>query len=133
MAVNAGVFAGVPPSVLVALGSGGGREAVAFYRTVTGTFRITLGDCNSLDLTLIGNTTFVMPTAQPGRFTSFSMIVRQDGTGSRTLTWPSTATLIWTGGAAPTASTAASSVDLYVFWTVDGRKWHGAQVGAGYA
>jgi len=133
VAANAGVFTGVPPSALVALGTAGGREAVATYRTVTGTFRIVLGDCNALDLTLIGNTTFVMPTAQPGRLVSFSLIVRQDGTGSRTLTWPSTTTLIWASGAAPTASTTASSVDCYVFWTVNGRLWHGAQVGKGYA
>lgn len=133
MAVNAGVFTGLPPSVLVALGSGGGREQVAYRRTVAGTFYLRIGDCNTIDATLIGNTSFVMPTAQPGPFTAFTLIARQDGTGSRTLTWPSTATLIWASGAAPTASTTASSVDCYVFWTVNGRLWHGAQVGKGYA
>lgn len=133
MAVNAGIVTGVPPSALVALGSGGGREAVATWKRVEGTFRISLADCNALELTLVGNTTFVMPVAQAGRFVSFSLIVRQDGTGSRTLTWPSTTTLIWAGGSAPSASTAASSVDLYVFWSVNGRLWHGAQVGKGYA
>jgi hypothetical protein len=133
VAIQPGVYTGVPPSALVALGSGGGREAVAFWRQATGTFRIGLADCNTLDVTLTGNITWVMPVAQAGRFTSFSLIVRQDGTGSRTLTWPSTTTLIWAGGAAPTASTAASSVDCYVFWSVTGRVWHGAQVGKGYA
>lgn len=133
MAVNAGIVTGVPPSALVALGSGGGREAVATWKRVEGTFRVSLADCNALELTLVGNTTFVMPVAQAGRFVSFSLIVRQDGTGSRTLTWPSTTTLIWAGGAAPTASTAASSIDCYVFWSVNGTKWHGAQVGKGYA
>lgn len=133
MAVNAGVFTGLPPSVLVALGSGGGREAVSTWRRAEGTFRITLADCNTLDVTLKGNITWVMPVVQPGRFTAFTLIVRQDDTGSRTHTWPSTATLIWAGGAAPTASTTASSVDCYVFWTVNGRLWHGAQVGKGYA
>jgi len=133
MAVQAGVYTGVPPSVLVALGSMGGRERVATYRTVSGTFNLRLADCNAIEATLTGNTTFVMPTAPPGVFVSFSLIVRQDGTGSRTLTWPSTTTLIWAGGAAATASTTASSVDCYVFWTVNGRVWHGAQVGKGYA
>lgn len=133
MAVNAGVFTGVPPSVLVALGSGGGREAVATWKRAEGTFRISLAGCNALDVTLTGNITWVMPVVQPGRFTAFSLIVRQDGTGSRTLTWPSTATLIWASGAAPTASTTASSEDCYVFYTVNGRRWSGAQVGKGYA
>lgn len=124
---------GAPLGAKLPLARHGGREEVAFRRNVTGTFNLKLADCNAIDATLIGNTTFVMPTAPPGVFTSFSLIVRQDGTGSRTLTWPSTTTLIWAGGAAPTASTAASSIDCYVFWTVNGTKWHGAQVGKGYA
>jgi len=38
----------------------------------------------------------------------------QDGTGSRTITFP--ATVMWAGGVAPTLTTAASGVDVCSFW-----------------
>lgn len=38
--------------------------------------------------------------------------LRQDGTGSRTMTWPTS--FKWPGGTAPGLSTAANSVDLLV-------------------
>jgi hypothetical protein len=41
------------------------------------------------------------------------LIVVQDGTGSRTITWNSV--FKWVGATAPTLSTAASSRDQFVF------------------
>ena len=46
----------------------------------------------------------------------------QDGTGSRTATWPST--VKWAGGTAPTLTTTASAVDIIAFY-FDGTNYHG--------
>jgi len=53
---------------------------------------------------------------------NFLLKVVQDGTGSRTVTWP--AAVLWPGGSAPTLSTAASSVDIVSFY-YDGSNYYG--------
>lgn len=49
-----------------------------------------------------------------------TLILTQDATGSRTVTWPATVT--WAGGTAPTLSTVAAKVDILRF-VYDGTKW----------
>lgn len=78
-------------------------------------------------LTLTGNCTFTFPTATAGR--SFIMILKQDGTGSRTVTWP--AAVKWPGGTAPTITSTASRSDKYIF-TADGTNWIGSNAGQNY-
>lgn len=69
-------------------------------------------------LTLGGNRTIAAPTnLVTGAMYSLNII--QDGTGSRTATWNSV--FAFTGGVAPTLSTAASSVDE-IAWRYDGTK-----------
>jgi hypothetical protein len=63
-------------------------------------------------VTLGGNRTLNTPTnIDNGRV--YSLLVIQDGTGSRTITWPSE--VKWPGGTAPTLSTGANDVDLVSF------------------
>lgn len=67
-----------------------------------------LAESNVFTVTLGGSRTLANPTnLSPGQ--AGSIFVVQDGTGSRTLSWGS----YWdfTGGTAPTLSTAAGSVD----------------------
>jgi hypothetical protein len=65
-------------------------------------------------VTLGGNRTLGAPTNLiSGQ--QYTLHVVQDGTGSRTLTWPSIAK--WPGGAAPTLSTGAGKRDVFVFVT----------------
>jgi hypothetical protein len=78
-------------------------------------------------LTLTGNCTFTFPTATAGR--SFIMLLKQDGTGSRTATWP--AAVKWPSGTAPTITATASKLDKYVF-TADGTNWYGSEAGKNY-
>lgn len=78
-------------------------------------------------LTLTGNCTFTFPTATAGR--SFILLLRQDGTGSRTVTWP--AAVKWPGGTAPTITTTASRQDIFSFVS-DGTNWFGATGGQNY-
>lgn len=77
-------------------------------------------------ITLTGNATITMPTAVSGK--SFIMFLRQDVTGSRTVTW---STVNWPGGTAPTITTTASKQDIYSFFS-DGTSWYGVAVGANY-
>jgi len=58
----------------------------------------------------------------PSNPCSVSLIMVQDGTGSRTATWP--ATVKWAGGTAPTLTTDASSVDIISFY-FDGTSYFG--------
>jgi hypothetical protein len=87
--------------------------------TATGTVQI---------LTLTGNCTFTFPTAVAGE--SFTLLLRQDGTGSRTVTWP--AAVRWPGSTAPTITATANQTDKYVF-TSDGTRWYGSNAGQAYA
>lgn len=62
--------------------------------------------------------TFTAP-ANKGKMT---LIMKQDGTGSRTATWP--ATVLWPGNVAPTLSTGANDVDI-VTLIYDGTNFFG--------
>jgi hypothetical protein len=84
----------------------------------TGTFQI---------LTLTGNCTFTFPTATSGK--SFMILLKQDATGSRTVTWP--AAVKWPGGTAPTITSTASKGDKFVF-SADGTYWWGSNAGQNY-
>lgn len=77
-------------------------------------------------ITLTGNATITMPTAVSGK--SFIMLLKQDATGSRTVTW---STVAWPGGTAPTITSTASKQDIYSFFS-DGSKWYGCTVGQNY-
>jgi hypothetical protein len=67
-------------------------------------------------VTLGGNRTFAAPTnLVNGGF--YSLLIIQDGTGSRTISW--NAVFDFTGGTAPTLSTAAGAKDI-ITWRSDG-------------
>jgi len=73
-------------------------------------------------ITLTGNATITMPTATSGK--SFIMLLKQDGTGGRTVTW---STVKWAGGTAPTITATASRQDILSFFA-DGTNWYGVVV-----
>jgi hypothetical protein len=77
-------------------------------------------------ITLTGTATITMPTAVSGK--SFTLLLKQDATGSRTVTWT---TVSWPGGTAPTITSTASKMDKYVFIS-DGTYWYGATAGQNY-
>lgn len=72
-------------------------------------------------VTLAGNRAMANPTNLSVR--SFILIVTQDGTGSRTLTWGSA--FKWGGGAVPVLSTVAASKDVFSFFC-DGTNLYGS-------
>lgn len=80
---------------------------------------------NAFDITLdqACTLTFSNPIAS-GNMASFTLLLRQNGTGGYATTWP--ASVDWGDGSAPTLVTTASSVTLLGFITVDGGTiWHG--------
>ena len=94
------------------------------------TLALTNGNVQSWTLT--ANCTFTMPsgsTLQPG--SSLTLILTQDGTGSRTGAFTS---VKWAGGTAPTLTTTASTgVDIITFTTFNGGAspvWYGFVAGA---
>lgn len=77
-------------------------------------------------ITLTGTCTITMPTATSGK--SFILLLKQDGTGSRTVTW---STVKWAGGTAPTITSTASKQDILSFFA-DGTNWYGVVVAQNY-
>jgi hypothetical protein len=115
-------------------------ETCVANATSGATDTIDLTDGNVHNVTLTANCTFTFsnPPAT-GTSGSFTLFLNQDGTGSRTATWPagngtSTPKVIWAGGTAPTLTTTASRTDILVFTTIDGgMKWYGAVSGQDFS
>ncbi len=74
------------------------------------------------DLTLTANCTLTFPTAVAGQ--SFTLVLKQGGSGSYTITWPASI-VKWDGGVAPTLTTTVAAVDILGFMCVDGTNWFG--------
>jgi hypothetical protein len=87
---------------------------------------VSLANGTVQNLTLTGNATITMPTAVAGK--SFIIILSQDATGSRTVTW---STVSWPSATAPTVTSTASKKDIYSFFS-DGTSWFGTTIGQAY-
>jgi len=90
---------------------------------------------NVQTFTMTGNCTFTMPSGsglQPG--TSMTLILTQDGTGSRTGAFTS---VLWAGGTAATLTTTATTgIDILTFYTFNGGAspvWYGFAAGLAMA
>lgn len=128
---GAGTTAQSPVINGYAKATGGGNETVVTNNNISGNFTVNLANGNVFNLTLTGNTTFTFNGATNGKACSFTIYLTQDGTGSRTVTWPGGTK--WSGGA-PTLSTAGGSVDILVFETLNGGStWFGSLVGTAFA
>jgi hypothetical protein len=104
----------------------GYTEEVATANTSTA-YTIDLAGGSVQILTLTGNCTFTFPTATAGQ--SFILLLKQDGTGGRTVTWP--ASVEWPSATAPTITSTASKLDKFVFTAADSN-WYGSVAGQNY-
>ena len=77
-------------------------------------------------LTLTAACTITMPAVAAGK--SFTLLLKQDATGSRTVTW---STVSWPSATAPTLTTTALKMDKFVFIS-DGSSWFGSTAGQAY-
>ena len=97
------------------------------YSANTGTaITVDLTNGTVQNLTLTGNATITMPTAVAGK--SFIIILSQDGTGGRTVTW---STVSWPSATAPTVTSTASKRDIFSFFS-NGTSWFGTTIGQAY-
>ena len=97
------------------------------YAANTGTaITVSLANGTVQQLTLTGNATITMPTAVAGK--SFIIMLKQDATGSRSVTW---STVTWPSATAPTITGTASKQDIYSFFS-DGTNWYGTTIGQNY-
>jgi hypothetical protein len=97
------------------------------YTANTGTaITVDLANGTVQNYTLTGNATITMPTAVAGK--SFIIILSQDGTGSRTVTW---STVVWPSATVPTITSTANKKDIYSFFS-NGTNWFGTTVGQNY-
>jgi hypothetical protein len=85
----------------------------------TGTVTFSWNDGNIQSVTLTGNCTFAFSNPQSGA--SYQIIITQDGTGGRTITWP---TIHWEGKTVPTLTGTLNSKDIVTF-TYDGTNYNG--------
>jgi hypothetical protein len=68
----------------------------------------------------------------PTGVNSFLILLTQDGTGSKTVTWTFTGKILkWSGGA-PTVTSTANATDMYSFMSVDGNTWYGSVAGKNF-
>ena len=110
---NVGIGTASPGAKLAVVGTGY-SPAITLTDGATLNWDTSLGQV--AQVTLGGNRTFAAPTnLVNGGF--YSLLIIQDGTGSRTISW--NAVFDFTGGTAPTLSTAAGSKDL-IAWRSDG-------------
>ncbi len=105
-----------------------GETLTSANSSTTYTIDLTLG--NTFKITMTGNCTFTFSNPPvTGTTGSFTLILIQDGTGTRTATWP--ASVDWAGGTAPTLTTTATTgTDIITFITTDGGTiWWGFAAG----
>lgn len=91
----------------------------------TVTFNMSSGNLHSV--TLGGNRTLAVSNVATNQ--AFVLILKQDGTGSRTVTWFST--IRWVGASAPTLTTTINRWDIFAF-IYDGTQYFGSIVGQNY-
>lgn len=120
--------------ILARANSWTGRQTFRDYRetivtaNTTAAYTIVLSSGTLFDLTLTANCTYTFP-ASPVSGLQFILMQKQDGTGSRTVTWPSN--VRWAGGTAPTPTATASRTDVFTF-IYEGTYWLGFVGGQNY-
>lgn len=113
-------------------GGGGASEAVSVIGNSGSSQSIDVSTYQVATLTLNANCTLTLTGAVAGSAYTITLIATQDGTGSRTITWP--ASTRWAAGSPPVLSTAASSVDVISLTSVDGgTSWYGFLSGKAFA
>ena len=138
LVIGLGSAVGTTPAIhidenqVVKFDAGIQEEATALTSGTTVALDVNLGTVFTLTLAHnLGTFNWTNP-AVSGYASSFILKVKQDGTGSRTISWP--AAVDWASATAPTISTSANAVDVFAFFTVDGGTiWYGFTPGIGMA
>lgn len=104
--------------------TGGGNETVDTVGTSGSSLTVDLTNGNVYDVTLTANCTLTLAGATNSKGDTLTLLLRQDVTGGRTVTWPGSVT--WVGATAPILQTSGSAVDIITLFTVNGgTNWYG--------
>lgn len=121
-------------TVLSSVAAPVGTYTETFVAANTGSsYAIDLSTANTFQLTINAATaTLSFSNVPASNSASVTIILKQDATGSRLVSWPGS--VIWPGGTAPTLSTTASHADIVVMVTTNaGTTWRASLAGANYA
>ncbi len=109
----------------------GGGETFFNNGNSTSAATINLVNGNVQQITLNANCTITLTSPGSGVYRSLLLLVFQDATGSRTITWPGS--VKWGTAGAPTLSTGNGKMDKILLDTVDGgTTWYGSVGPGGY-
>lgn len=97
----------------------GQYNSTKFALTDGATIALDWNNGNVQSVTIAGNRTFTFANPKTGG--KYLIVLKQDATGSRTITWP---TIKWRGGTAPTLTTTAAKTDLITL-VYDGSAYYG--------
>lgn len=109
-------------------------ETVTSPTSSSGLLTLNLENGNVFAVTLTENITSLTLSNPPttGKAGSVTLILTQDGTGGRTVTWPTA--VLWPGGTEPTLSSGGGDIDVIVLVTVNGgTSWYGMLAGADFS
>lgn len=105
----------------------GARTAVYTDASASGTVNLDASHYAAMDITETGNVTFTFSGATAGYLAQFILYLFQDGTGSRTTTWPGSVS--WIGGTPPALNTAPDALNVLTFQSMDGgATWYGSLI-----
>jgi hypothetical protein len=111
------------------------QDGISNVGNLTATRDFTPGSGNGLAkiCTLTQNCTITFNTGNgDGTIKALELVLTQDATGGRTVTWGST--VKWDNATPPVLSTAPGATDRLVFTSYDnGVTWYGDLIGKGYA
>ena len=106
-------------------------EKIVTASTSGTTLTIDVRDGSVFVITLGHNIgTLTLNNAVSSYASQFVLMLKQDGTGSRSFAWGS---VKWAGGTAPTVSQGANDIDIYILSTLDGSNWYGFNAGQAFA
>lgn len=108
------------------------ENSIAVTAAATTTIDCSLGNVFAVAMNASITTLTINNVPASGRVYNMTLKLKQDGTGSRSVTWP--ASVKWAGGAAPTLTSGANKVDYITLYTDDGgANWHGFVGGLNYS
>lgn len=103
-------------------------KSTPYTLTDGATVAVDWNNSHNQEVTVAGNRTLTFSNGVSGQ--TYRITIIQDGTGSRTISWP--ASVVWAGGSAPTLTTTANYRDFVVFY-FDGTSYRDEKIVKNFA